>query len=141
MDENKFVTIALFDMPGVVKIYQDALKQEGIESFVPNDYAPYDGQFYYKPNPLDRGVKLQVQEQDIKKAVRTLSDDPACRKYIIYREYMTEEEKKSVELDQEPATRYKRFQKFNAYYLLLSLALGLFVTIITFLMKLVKRIF
>ena len=84
MSEEKFVTIAVFDMPGIVKIYQEALEQEGIKSFVPNDFAPFDSQVYYVPNPFDRGIKLQVSKKDVTKAIEILAEDPACQKYIVY---------------------------------------------------------
>lgn len=84
MDEEKFVTIAVFDMPGVVKIYQDVLEQEGIETLAPNDYAAFDSQMYYVPNPIDRGIKLQVAKKDKNRAIEILSEDQACQRYIVY---------------------------------------------------------
>ncbi len=138
MDENKLVTIAVFDVPGVVKIYQDALEQEGIRTFVPNDYAPYDGQIYANPNPVNRGIKLQVQEKDIKRAVEILSEDPASRKYIFYREYMPAEDKKDVDTS---LTGQQKLQKFSAYYLLGSFLLVVVLQLIVWLISLIKHLF
>lgn len=72
LNTEDFKTIDLFNMPVVVNIYQDALEREGIRAFVPNDYAPYNGQFFTNPNPVDRGVKLQGQAKDIRKAIKIL---------------------------------------------------------------------
>jgi hypothetical protein len=83
-DTEDFETIAFFDVPGLVSVYQQALEQEGIKTFVPNDYAPYDGQFYRQINLTGKGIMLQVHEKDVKKAIELLSEDPACQKYIVY---------------------------------------------------------
>ncbi|MBI5555790.1 MAG: hypothetical protein HY920_08080 [Elusimicrobia bacterium] len=120
LDTEDYETIAVFDIPGLVKIYQEALAQEGIKSFVPNDYAPYDGQIYVKPNPVERGIKLQVHERDVKRAVAVLSEYPACRKYIVYRQLMTVEDKKDIDPS---LTGQQKLQKFSAYYLLGSIFL------------------
>ena len=77
-DTEDFETIAFFD------VYQQALEQEGIKTFVPNDYAPYDGQFYRQINLTGKGIMLQVHEKDVKKAIELLSEDLACQKYIVY---------------------------------------------------------
>ena len=83
-DYEDFETIAFFDVPGLVSVYQQALEQEGIRTFVPNDYAPYEGQFYRQINLTGKGIMLQVHEKDVRKAIELLSEDPACQKYIVY---------------------------------------------------------
>lgn len=138
LDTEDYETIAVFDMPGVVKIYQESLEQEGIKTFVPNDYAPYDGQFFVKPNAIDRGIKLQVHESNAKRAVAILSEDPASRKFIIHQQYMPAEDKKAIDPS---LTGQQKLQKFSAYYLLGSIFLVFVLQLIVWLISLIKHLF
>ncbi len=66
---TSFVTIKTFGFPGDAHLYKLSLEQEGIETFLKDELSIQSDQLL---SPALGGVKLQVQEADVERALAIL---------------------------------------------------------------------
>ncbi len=68
---DKFITVLTFTYPQEVAIVRGRLESEGIECFVKDEFM---AQVYHFYSAAIGGVKLQVKESDLAKAVEILKE-------------------------------------------------------------------